>query len=348
MILFINGLYLSSICITFDHQNTQLMLSLKQARNIIEDELIKLEFPENPKELYQPVEYILSLGGKRIRPSLVLLTASIFSDDIKPAIGPALGIEIFHNFTLLHDDLMDNSEIRRGKATVHIKWNPNTSILSGDVMSILAGKYIGKTNTPFLKSALESFNRTAIEVCEGQMMDMDFELRNDVSIEEYIEMIRLKTSVLIAASLELGAITGGATKEHSKNLYDFGLNLGLAFQLQDDLLDSYGDTKTFGKKVGNDILTNKKTYLMITALSNTSDEDHNSLLKLMSQESFIPEEKISQVKNIYDKYDVAVITRNKIDDYFKKAQLNLNTISIPEDKKAVLRQFSSELMGRKH
>lgn len=324
------------------------MLSLKDAQIRINKEIDNIDLPDEPLSLYNPVKYILEHGGKRIRPALVLLGANMFSDDIKPAIDPAIGIEIFHNFTLLHDDLMDNSEIRRGRETVHIKWSPNVSILSGDVMSILAVKYVAKTEAPLLSDILSTFNRTAIEVCEGQMLDMTFESRLDVSISEYLEMIRLKTSVLIAASLEIGALAGGAEKKSAQKLYDFGLNLGLAFQLQDDLLDSYGDTGTFGKKVGNDILTNKKTFLMISALNNSSAEDKALLLEILAQENFDPDRKIKSVKSIYNKCSVKHLTIEKINQYFELALQKLEDIELEDERKAVLRKFSLELKEREY
>ena len=323
------------------------MLTLEQAQSIILKEIETLEIPSSPANLYEPVKYILAIGGKRIRPALVLLGANVFSDNVDAAIAPALGVEIFHNFTLLHDDLMDNSEIRRGKQTVHLKWNPNISILSGDVMSIMANEYIRRVDEKYQEAVISSFNRTALEVCEGQMMDMDFEEREDVSIEEYLEMIKLKTSVLIAASLEIGALSVGAGPSQAKDLYDFGLNLGLAFQLQDDLLDSYGDTETFGKKVGNDILTNKKTYLMISALNNCSEEDKNELLSILKQEVFDPDEKISKVKMIFDKYGVKELIMNKINSYFDLALEKLNDPDSPSERTSLLKNFSFELMGRK-
>lgn len=323
------------------------MLSLEEAQQRIKQEIEGVNLPSEPQRLYDPVRYILGLGGKRIRPALVLLGANIFSENLQSAIGPAIGIEVFHNFTLLHDDLMDNSEIRRGKETVHLKWNPNISILSGDVMSILSNEFMCKTESSNLKEVLQSFNRTAIEVCEGQMLDMDFESRTDVSIDEYLEMIRLKTSVLIAASLEIGALTANAKPNQAKDLYEFGMNLGLAFQLQDDLLDSYGDTKSFGKKVGNDIITNKKTYLMISAMNESDPEDKAQMLDLLNQKDILPEEKIKAVKLIYDKYSVKKLTQNKIEEYFQLALQKLKSIDIEEDRKFVLYKFAQQLMGRK-
>lgn len=323
------------------------MLTLEEAQSLIVKEIKQLNIPAAPENLYDPVRYILSIGGKKIRPSLVLIGANAFNDDVSQAIPPAIGIEIFHNFTLLHDDLMDNSEIRRGMQTVHLKWNPNISILSGDVMSIMASDYISRVNEKYLKAVLASFNRSAIEVCEGQMMDMDFEKREDVGIEEYIRMITLKTSVLIAASLEIGALSVGAEESAARDLYNFGLNLGIAFQLQDDLLDSFGDTRTFGKKVGNDILTNKKTYLMISLMNLASAEDKDLIISILTKKDFIPEEKISEVLRLYNKYGVKELSQKKINDYFNLAIEKLSSIELPQNRKTVLMEFSEELMGRK-
>lgn len=322
------------------------MLSLEEAQKRILAELEHIQIPSEPGNLYAPVEYILSNGGKRIRPSLVLLGANVFSDDVSEALSPAVGIEIFHNFTLLHDDLMDHSAIRRGKKTVHLKWNPNIAILSGDVMSIMANEFISKVDERHLRSVLAVFNRTALEVCEGQMMDMDFETRDNVSINEYLEMIRLKTSVLIAGSLEIGAITAGAGEKSARELYEFGLNLGLAFQLQDDLLDSYGDTGTFGKKVGNDILTNKKTYLMISALQLASPSDLTRLKNLMEQKETEPSLKIQAVREIFDIYNVKSLITEKINSFFNLALQQLDKLEVPEERKSVLRSFSYDLMKR--
>jgi len=324
------------------------MISLEDAQIRIKKEIENIDLPANPKDLYDPVRYILSLGGKRIRPALVILGENLFSDDISSCINPAIGIEIFHNFTLLHDDLMDNSVIRRGKETVHLKWSPNISILSGDVMSILAGKYLAQTDSFHAKEIQSSFTRTATEVCEGQMLDMNFEERMDVSIPEYIEMIRLKTSVLIAASLEIGALAGGADIRSAKELYDFGLNLGLAFQLQDDLLDSYGETVTFGKKVGNDILTNKKTYLMISALNHSKAEEKNQLLDILGFENFDPEEKIKKVLSIYDKCSVKQLCIEEINQYFDLSLQKLENIDVENERKHVLRKFCEGLKGREY
>lgn len=232
---------------------------------IVNTSLEELSWEREPQGLYAPIAYTLSLGGKRVRPALTLMACNLFSDDLTPAIQPALGIEIFHNFTLLHDDIMDKADIRRGKPTVHKYWNENTAILSGDIMQILAYVLISEAPAAHLKKVLDVFSRTAIEVCEGQQYDMDFENRETVDADAYLEMIRLKTAVLLGCSLYIGAIIGGANENDARNLYQFGVNIGIAFQLKDDLLDVYGNEENFGKKVGGDILCNKKTFLLIHA-----------------------------------------------------------------------------------
>lgn len=323
------------------------MYSLTEAQNLVEKHVSELKFPDSPADLYDPVRYILSNGGKRVRPSLVILSCNVFNDDVSAAINPAMAIEIFHNFTLLHDDLMDFSEIRRGNLTVHRKWNDNIAILSGDAMSILANDYVSRVEGPILPDILRVFNKTAVEVCEGQMMDMDFENRENVSIEEYIRMIELKTSVLIAASMQLGALSGGASMEQSVQMYEFGRMLGIAFQLQDDLLDSFGDVKTFGKKIGNDILTNKKTFLMISALERTRGEDHKELSEWMKKEDFDPAKKISAVKKIFENERIPDLTKSKISEYFTASLTELDKIEVAGERKKVLRDFADNLMSRK-
>jgi geranylgeranyl diphosphate synthase type II len=322
------------------------MLSLEDAGKLIEKKILNLQFPDNPRELYDPVRYILEIGGKRIRPSLVLLGANLFNDNVEEALDPAIAIEIFHNFTLLHDDLMDNSRIRRGQDTVHIRWNPNIAILSGDTMSILANRYVTRVRPGILPQILETFNQTAVEVCEGQMMDMNFENRGEVSVDEYIRMIELKTSVLIAASLKIGGLVGGASEKQAHEIYEFGRYLGIAFQLQDDLLDTYGDTLTFGKKIGNDILTNKKTFLMISALERADSVNRVKLKEWLKREKFDPEEKVKQIKAIYDTCGVMKLTQEKISEYFKASLQELEKISLPGNRKIVLKTFSEKLMKR--
>jgi len=322
------------------------MLNLQKAHQIIENELKNMEIPGDPKNLYDPVRYILSNGGKRIRPIIVLLTANMFTDEISNAIKPALGLEIFHNFTLLHDDLMDESNVRRGNKTVHIKWDPNIAILSGDVMSIIAGQLISESKAEKSVEMLRVFNKTAIEVCEGQMMDMDFEERSDVSIEEYLEMIKLKTSVLLAASFQIGALAGNSSMEESELLYEFGLNLGLAFQLQDDYLDTFGDVETFGKKIGTDILNNKKTFLLINALNLAEEKQKTILNQYIEDVSINPDEKIKAVVDIFKSCQTDKITSEKISWYFEKAMKKLQEINLPEQKKQVILELVNSLKSR--
>lgn len=322
------------------------MLSLNDALKLVEESLEEISFPGEPSQLYDPVRYILSNGGKRIRPALVLLGANVFKDDVKCALDPAAAIEIFHNFTLLHDDLMDNSRIRRGKETVHMKWDPNIAILSGDAMSIIANQFVSKVPPEILPRVLKVFNQTALEVCEGQMLDMSFETREKVSVAEYVKMIGLKTSVLIAASLEIGAYCGGASDMQANELFQFGKHLGIAFQLQDDYLDTYGDTETFGKKVGNDILSNKKTYLMISALEKVQGNDRKNLDNWLIRKDFDPEEKIREVKNIFDKYNIGEHTSAKIQEYFNSAMARLEKMDVESGRKMVLKEFAGELMRR--
>lgn len=325
-----------------------IMLRLSDAQTIIEKEFSGIRLPREPEGLYEPIRYILSNGGKRIRPALVLLGGNVFADEITPAIPPALGIEVFHNFTLLHDDLMDNSGIRRGKETVHVKWDDNTAILSGDAMSILAGKLVSEVNPEILREVMDCYNQTALEVCEGQMLDMNFEDRFDVSEAEYLRMIELKTSVLIAASLKIGALVCGSGTGPAEELYNFGRDLGIAFQLQDDYLDTFGDEELFGKPVGNDIINNKKTILMITCLREASRSDKDELLHWIRATGFLPSEKVEKVKGIFQKYKIPEMTSDLIHEYYKRASIALDGIKVKEDRKAILREFSDNLMNRKY
>ncbi|HBG58601.1 MAG TPA: isoprenyl synthetase, partial [Porphyromonadaceae bacterium] len=266
----------------------------------IEEAIRKIPFDMKPVTLYEPIRYALSVGGKRIRPMLVLLATDMFGQEIEVSVKPAIGIEIFHNFTLLHDDLMDNSDMRRGMPTVHKKWDASTAILSGDAMLIESYKYVASVPPAVLPEIMSLFSKTAMEVCQGQQLDMDFEKRTDVSESEYLEMIMLKTAVLLACSLKVGALLAGASPHDAELLYNFGINIGLAFQLKDDLLDVYGDAKTFGKNIGGDIVSNKKTYLLIKALKTAGDGQRTELLKWISAEKFDKNEKIESVKNIYN------------------------------------------------
>lgn len=322
------------------------MLSFKEIQEKIEREIGQLEFDCPPKSLYEPITYILSLGGKRIRPALVLMAYNLYREDVEKAIRPAIGLEVFHNFTLLHDDLMDQADKRRNKPTVHKVWNANTAILSGDAMLIAAYQLIGETAPEHLKEVLDLFTRTALEICGGQQYDMEFESRMDVSEEEYLEMIRLKTAVLLACSLKTGAILGGASREDAENLYRFGINIGLAFQLQDDLLDVYGDTKTFGKNIGGDILCNKKTFLLINALRRAEGEQKAQLEHWIARKDFDAAEKIAAVTNIYNVLGLKELSKAKMQTYYAEGMKNLVALSVSEERLAVLKEVTSRLMFR--
>lgn len=305
-----------------------------------------LNYGKEPKSLFEPIEYILSLGGKRLRPILAYMATNLYSDDIEQTTAPAIGIEIFHNFSLLHDDLMDKASIRRGEPTVHKKWNANTAVLSGDAMLIDAYRYISKVSTEVLPRIFEVFTSTAMEVCEGQQYDMDFEKRLDVDEDEYIEMIRLKTAVLVAASLKIGAIMGNASEEDSNWLYQFGVNIGLAFQLKDDLLDVYGDPIEFGKNIGGDILSNKKTILLIKALEKTNKKENATLHQWIAAESFNPEAKINAVKEIYDVLKLESHTNNLIQKYYLAALECLSEVNVSDERKQQLLIYTNNLMNR--
>ena len=323
------------------------MYTLLEAQNLIEKHIQNLSLPDTPPELYEPVEYILSLGGKRIRPALVILACDLYAGAVESALIPAVAIEIFHNFTLVHDDIMDRSDIRRGQPTVHVKYNENIAILSGDVMSILASRLINQAPGVVLNTVHDVFTKTAMEVCEGQQMDMNFEDQLTVSGEEYMRMIELKTAVLIAASLKIGAILGGASQTDANDLYEFGRNLGIAFQLQDDLLDTYGDQKIMGKQPGTDIVDNKKTFLMLTALENSSPDQKKELLHWLTNKYFEKEEKIASVTHIFNDLGIKELTEVRIREYYDKALENLSRLNKPEDRKTELYNFASYLMTRK-
>jgi len=323
------------------------MLNIQIAVNIIEQEIKSLKIPDTPENLYEPIKYILSCGGKRMRPALTLISCNIFDVDYHKALYPALGIELFHNFTLIHDDLMDNSSLRRNDPTVHVRWNPNTAILAGDAMYIIASKMVCKVETKLLHIVMDIFNNTALQVCEGQMMDMDFEKTNDVSVDQYIRMIGLKTSVLLAASMKIGAVIGGADTSVAEDLYNFGYNIGLAFQLQDDLLDSFGDRNIFGKMIGNDIITNKKTYLYLRSLEIASTKDKKQLMSIFSGKITDPEIKINQVMSIFNRINIQQHTQDIINHYFYKALSYLDKIPIEDTKKSVLKEFTQSLKNRK-
>lgn len=327
-------------------QQNPIMLSFEDILNKIESGISELRFDCPPKSLYDPIEYILSLGGKRIRPALVLIAYHIYKEDIEKTIKPALGLEIFHNFTLLHDDLMDEADKRRNKPTVHKIWNDNTAILSGDAMLIAAYQLIGETQAPFLSSILRLFTTTALEICGGQQYDMEFESRMDVSENEYIEMIRLKTAVLLACALKMGAILGEASDADADRLYQFGINIGLAFQLQDDLLDVYGDSATFGKNIGGDILCNKKTCMLINALKLASPEQKETLSYWINKTTFDPQEKIAAVIAIYNELQLKELSESKIEMYYNVAMGHLTHLSVRPEKLDLLKKVSNNLMHR--
>jgi len=323
------------------------MLSIEQLQNKTESEINKISFDVKPNNLFEPIKYILSIGGKRIRPLMTLMACNLFSDNIEPAIFPALGIEVFHNFTLLHDDLMDQAEKRRNKLTVHKKWNTNTAILSGDAMMIASYRLISQTQEPFLKDILNLFSSTATDICRGQQYDMDFEKQDNVSEDDYIEMIRLKTAVLIACSLKTGAIIGGASEYDAQCLYNTGINIGLAFQLQDDLLDVYGDSITFGKNTGGDILSDKKTFLYIKAIELATEQQKTTMQKYRNlTNDYLPEDKIKTFTNIYNELNIKHITQSMITQYYNKAMSGLEQIKVMNNKLNVLRQFAKDLMIR--
>jgi geranylgeranyl diphosphate synthase type II len=311
--------------------------------------LVHLSFDRQPTGLYDPIRYVLSLGGKRIRPVLMLMSYNLYKKDIETCMPAALGLEVYHNYTLLHDDLMDRAEVRRGKPCVHKKWDDNTAILSGDSMLVLAFQMMQQCDASVLAPLLSSFTETALEIGEGQQMDMEFESRLDVTEDEYIEMIRLKTSVLLACATSLGALQAGAKEGDVKTLYSFGEKLGLAFQLQDDLLDVYGDFATFGKRIGGDILENKKTFLLINAFQMAGDEQRAELLRWLETSPSTAEgeqEKIEAVTRLYDEIGVRPLAEHRINEFFHEARMALESLVLPLERKQPLWEFAMSLMQR--
>mgnify|MGYP000662885503 FL=1 len=306
----------------------------------------KLTYNREPKSLYDPIKYVLSLGGKRIRPVLMLLGYNLWKDDPERILMPAVAVETYHNYTLLHDDLMDNADKRRGHDTVHKKWDANTAILSGDAMLVVAYQRLATVDQTKLKPVLDLFTETALEIDEGQQFDIDFENRSDVKEEEYIEMIRLKTSVLLACALKIGAILANAPVTDAEALYKFGEQLGLAFQLQDDLLDVYGDTKVFGKEIGGDIMCNKKTFMLINAFNRANDAQLKELQKWCSGEKFDRKEKVAAVTHLYDEIGIRQLCEAKIEYYFEESKKWLDKVSVPEERKAHLRAYINQMMKR--
>lgn len=311
---------------------------------IVNSEISKTEYNIDPQSLFEPITYILSLGGKRVRPALTLMSYNLYRDDVLRVVPVALAIEVFHNFTLLHDDLMDRADMRRGKPTVHIKWGDNTAVLSGDAMLIEAYKEIAKVDSEYLKPVLNLFSVTATEICCGQQYDMEFEQRIDVTIPEYLEMIRLKTAVLLGCALKEGAIVAGAPDEDANNLYDFGINVGLGFQLKDDLLDVYGDSTNFGKRIGGDILCNKKTFLLINALEDSASK--GKLMEWINKTNYSEEAKIEAVTAIYDKLNLKQKSEELISRYYKEAISCLDKVNVDRNKKKELYSLAENLMSR--
>lgn len=319
---------------------------MKKYTDIVEQRLALFNFGDQPSNLYEPIRYILSLGGKRLRPVLTLMVCQLFDKQIDKAIYPALAVEVFHNFTLLHDDIMDNAPLRRGKATVHEKWDSNVAILSGDVMLVKAYELFLKSKLNNLQIILSKFNKCAAQVCEGQRSDMNFESRNSVSEDEYLEMIKLKTAVLLGYAIELGAIIGGADEDTSNKLYDFGINIGLGFQLKDDLLDVYADSSKFGKQVGGDIISNKKTYLLIKAIELAQGQMKEDLEYWLSEKDFDREEKVDAVINIYNILGIKALSEKKMNEYFDRGIEILTSLNVDPQKKKPLKELTLKLIDR--
>ena len=314
--------------------------------NVVNDYLEQLPYERKPQSLYDPIRYVLSIGGKRIRPVLMLMAYNLFKDQPEKILMPACGLETYHNYTLLHDDLMDNADLRRGHETVHKRWSANTAILSGDSMLVLAYQRMAQVPKEKLASVLDCFTETALEIGEGQEYDMAFETRNDVHEEEYVEMIRLKTSVLLACAMKIGGILADAPEQDVQNLYKFGEQLGLAFQLQDDLLDVYGNPKVFGKAVGGDIVSNKKTYMLINAYNRANGKQRAELDRWLKVETFNRDEKVAAVTRLYDEIGIRQLCEEKINFYFEEAAQYLAKVSVPEERKQALRHYMDELLHR--
>ena len=315
--------------------------------NLVNDYLGGLRCDRQPATLYDPIDYALSMGGKRLRPVLMLLAYKLYRDNPEQILPQAIGLETYHNFTLLHDDLMDNADVRRGHPTVHRRWNANTAILSGDTMQLMAYERITTGLQGMqLRSVLDLFTETALEIGEGQQMDMDFESRSDVAVDEYIEMIRLKTSVLLACAVKMGAMLAGASEADQRQLYQFGEQLGLAFQLQDDLLDVYGDPAVFGKAVGGDIMADKKTYMLISAFNRADSRQRSELEKWVGKRDAVREAKVAAVTHLYDELGIRELCEEKIAFYFTECQKSLSTVDVADERKQPLRTYISELMSR--
>lgn len=334
------------LCQCKTHLPTLNMHSVQAYQEFFLNFLNKQHFLRDPKNLYEPIDYILGLGGKRMRPVLTLMAAEVFDVNFEKALPAATAVEVFHNFSLVHDDIMDDAPLRRGKVTVHEKWNLNTGILSGDAMLILAYQYFENYEPAIFRELAKLFSKTALEVCEGQQYDVDFENREDVTIAEYLKMIEYKTAVLVAAAMKMGAIIAETSEENARLIYDFGLNLGIAFQLQDDYLDCFGNPETFGKQLGGDIIENKKTYLFLKSLEFSIPEERKHLLHLYSIQPDDNSDKIESVKEFFLQTGAAKATQVAIAEYTLKAFETLTTMNIAEDKKLVLKAFGEKLMKR--
>lgn len=320
--------------------------SISQFQQLIEEHISTHTYGKRPHELYEPISYLMALGGKRLRPTLTLLGYYLFKEKPERIVDQALAIEVFHNFTLMHDDIMDEAPLRRGMATVHEKWNNNTAILSGDVMLVKAYDLLLKTDKKYLVKTLKIFNTCAAEVCEGQQMDMLFETRDTVSEEEYLEMIRLKTAVLLGASLRLGALLAGANKVNQKAIYSFGVNIGIGFQLKDDLLDVYADKAKFGKQVGGDIIANKKTFLLIKAMEMASGKEKSDLDRWLTAKKFDSEEKVMEVTKLYNQLGIKELAETKMNEYFEMGFNALKKLEAPLQRRSLLKSFAEGLIGR--
>ncbi|ESU24430.1 polyprenyl synthetase [Flavobacterium enshiense DK69] len=322
------------------------MHSISDYQDIISDHFSTISIDREPENLYEPIRYILGLGGKRMRPVLTLMAAEIFNADCKQALAAATAVEVFHNFSLIHDDIMDDAPLRRGHETVHEKWDINTGILSGDAMLILAYQYFEQYEPKIFRSLAKLFSKTALEVCEGQQWDVDFESREDVTIPEYLKMIEYKTAVLVGAAMKMGAIVAETSEENADLIYEFGLNLGIAFQLQDDYLDAFGDPMTFGKQVGGDIIENKKTYLYLKAMEFAKASEKEELMHLFSIQPNDNTDKIASVKEIFNTTGASSVTQDAIKEYTFKAFDTLEKMQIDTDKKELLKTFGENLMSR--
>ena len=322
------------------------MYSSEELLNKVNEALDNLVYDRQPATLYDPIRYVLSLGGKRIRPVLMLLAYNLFSDDPLSIMPQAIGVETYHNFTLLHDDLMDRADMRRGHATVHKKWNANQAILSGDTMILQAFDRVGACESDKLKAVMDVFILTTFEIGEGQQFDVEFETRNDVTEAEYIEMIRLKTSVLLACALKIGGIMAGASADDLANLYKTGEQIGLAFQLQDDLLDVYGDPKVFGKNIGGDITSNKKTYMLINALNRANAAQHAELVRWIEAKTFDRGEKVAAVTKLYNEIGIRELCEERINYYFEQGCRYLDQVQVPEARKTILREYIAQMVNR--